>query len=219
MRLRFGIQLMGLIVSMLAIGGLSPFASAKTIDKPPVSQPSSRINPQQAQAIIEAKANVVLRYLTHTPSKTGMTQLGKLVHPQKGLRFSPYGHVQASDLVFKRRQLPLLAHSQKTYTWGSYDGSGEPINLNFKNYWQKFVANRDFSKAQQIFFNNPQQRGNSLNNVQTFYPDSIVVEYFLPATTPNGMDWASLKLVFQPVIQNRVKQWYLVGVVHDQWTI
>lgn len=89
MRLRFGIQLMGLIVSMLAIGGLSPFASAKTIDKPPVSQPSSRISPQQAQAIIAAKANIVLRYLTHTPSKIGMTQLSKLVHLQKGVRFSP----------------------------------------------------------------------------------------------------------------------------------
>jgi hypothetical protein len=30
-----------------------------------------------------------------------------------------------------------------------------------------------------------------------------------------GMDWASLKLVFE----NSNNEWYLVGIVHDQWTI
>ena len=38
-----------------------------------------------------------------------------------------------------------------------------------------------------------------IDNSHDFYPNSIIVEYYLPGTDPSsgGMDWQSLRLVFQ----------------------
>ena len=43
------------------------------------------------------------------------------------------------------------------------------------------------------------------------------VDFSFPSADPvnDGMDWSSLKLVFQPA----ETRWYLVGVVHGEWTI
>lgn len=66
-------------------------------------------------------------------------------------------------------------------------------------------------------YNHVFSSGNIIDNSHDFYPNSIIVEYYLPGTDPNngGMDWQSLRLVFQS-IEN---QWYLVGIIHSQWTI
>jgi hypothetical protein len=149
-----------------------------------------------------------------------MQQLAALVHPQQGVRFSPYIHATAQDLRFLPAQLARLQSdsliNSTIYYWGTFDGSGEAINLTFAQYWQKFIFNRDYTSSNaQLVYNQPRQRGNSLNNIQQVYPDSRMVEFHLPATQAAGMDWSSLILVFQP----NQGQWYLVGIVHDQWTI
>jgi len=43
------------------------------------------------------------------------------------------------------------------------------------------------------------------------------VEYHFPGIDPQygGLDWRSLRLVFQ----QSGGEWYLVGIIHDQWTI
>lgn len=45
----------------------------------------------------------------------------------------------------------------------------------------------------------------------------MVVEYYLPGENPDygGLDWQSLRLVFQ----HKEGAWYLVGVIHDEWTV
>jgi hypothetical protein len=60
-------------------------------------------------------------------------------------------------------------------------------------------------------------RGNTLDNSLVEYPNGIIVEYHLRGVKADqeGMDWASLRLIFE---QHR-GAWYLVHVVHDQWTI
>ena len=46
---------------------------------------------------------------------------------------------------------------------------------------------------------------------------AMVVEYHFPGFDPQygGLDWASLRLVFQE-FEGR---WVLVGIIHDEWTI
>lgn len=147
-----------------------------------------------------------------------MEKLALYVDPDKGLRFSPYGYVDTTkDVKFTQEQVKGLSKDTETYTWGSYDGSGDPIKLTFDKYYDAFVHDKDYINAVTVANNYRAGHGNSLNNINDAYPGSRFVEYHFPGVDSryNGMDWKSLRLVFQ--MKNNI--WYLVGIVHDQWTI
>jgi hypothetical protein len=147
-----------------------------------------------------------------------MKKLATYVHPELGVRFSPYTFVdKKTNLVFKASQIPNLLTDTTVHNWGSYDGSGDPINLKFADYYTKFIYNHDFAKPEKLSYNDPIGKGNTINNTRTVYPLAVIVEYHFSGFDKKfeGMDWASLKLVFE----NSNNEWYLVGIVHDQWTV
>jgi len=49
------------------------------------------------------------------------------------------------------------------------------------------------------------------------YPGTIIVEYHFPGEDRElqGLDWKSLSLAFE----RYENEWYLVGIIHGQWTI
>lgn len=145
-----------------------------------------------------------------------MQTLSQYVHPQLGLRFSPYSYVKDSDQVFSADKVAGLLGDDTVYLWGNYDGTGEPINLTFTDFYAKFIYDVDFANAPQISLNHRLGTGNSIDNIQEFYPDSMVAEFHFPGFDPQygGMDWRSLRLVFMQSDQT----WYLAGIIHDQWT-
>jgi hypothetical protein len=145
-------------------------------------------------------------------------QLAGLVHPTLGVRFTPYGYVSAADLVFEAGQVAAFATDPTQYVWGVYDGRGDPIELTFTEYYERFVYNRDYAAAPEVAFNETNvQSGNTLDNWAEFYPEGILVEYHFPQSDdPNaGFDWRALRLVFQQANG----EWYLVGLLHLEWTI
>lgn len=147
-----------------------------------------------------------------------MEWLSSIVHPDKKLRFSPYTFVDADKtLAFSADEIKTLMNSDKAYTWGSYDGSGEPIRLTFKEYMNVFVYDQDFLNAEEVGYNRYIGQGNTLNNIFDVYPDGKLLEYHFSGFNPEyaGMDWESLKLIFE----EKDGAWYLVCIVHDQWTI
>ena len=145
-----------------------------------------------------------------------MDALAELVHSSAGLRFSPYSFVLPEHQVFSREQLPGLLADPTLYTWGNYDGSGEPIEMSFADYFDRFVYSKDFADAEQVSVDQRLGLGNTIDNSHEFYPEAVVVEYHVPGENPDygGMDWQSLRLVFQ----QQEGAWYLVGVIHDEWT-
>ncbi len=146
-----------------------------------------------------------------------MTKLSELIHPDKGVRFSAYSHATEKDMTFSASQIADIFNSQQKYFWGSYDGSGDPIELTFEEYFKKFVYDRDFAGAPQVGYNKILGTGNTLVNINEFYPGCNFVEYHFPGFDPqySGMDWVSLRFV----LENKSGTWYLVGILHDQWTI
>ncbi len=112
----------------------------------------------------------------------------------------------------------MLGEDSLRRVWGSYDGSGEPINLDFPAYFARFVYDRNFA---QVAPGPPDVRlgkGNALDNIQLVYSPRRVMflEYHVPGTERyNGMDWRSLRLVLEQVDE----RWYLIALVHDEWTI
>jgi len=166
------------------------------------------------KSIIEKRSTNVLTAIKNYD----LEKLASAVHPDKGVRFSPYGYVDVDkDLVFTAEKVKKLATDSTLYHWGYYDGSGEPIRLKFSDYYKKFIYDVDFLNAEQVGYNKTLGHGNSLNNSFEVYKNSIIVEYYFSGFDPQygGMDWRSLRLVFEK--KNDV--WYLVGIIHDQWTI
>lgn len=146
-----------------------------------------------------------------------MQSLSGYVHPDKGVRFSPYTYVETEkDVVISKEELSTLPDGDKVFNWGFYDGSGEPIELTFEEYMSRFIYDYDFLNADEVLYDTKTDRGNTINNVFEVYPGSHVLEYHYKGTAEyDGMDWRSLKLVFE----EKDGTWYLVGVVHDEWTI
>ncbi|HZJ99630.1 MAG TPA: hypothetical protein VFC79_06470 [Tissierellaceae bacterium] len=147
-----------------------------------------------------------------------MDDLDDFVHPSKGVRFSPYGYVDTDNhLVFTADQVDDLDDDSQIYTWGDYDGSGEPIELDFNDYYDRFIFDEDFSDPQIIGNNVIIGQGNTLVNIEEVYPDGHFVELHFEGfdSQYEGMDWRSLRLVFETIDGD----WYLVGIIHDEWTI
>lgn len=152
-----------------------------------------------------------------------LEEVGRLAHPAKGVRFSPYTFVRAvagapegEDLVFSAMQLAGLGPDATVYHWGRFEGSGEPIDLTFAEYYEAFVYDVDFARPDVVGFGQMVGQGNIVNNIATVYPEGLTVEYHFEGFEPPyaGMDWRSLRLVLEP----DMGRWSLVGVVHDEWT-
>lgn len=168
---------------------------------------------RQSEAL-EARSAKVLQAFSADDFQT----LSTFVDPSSGVRFSPYGNINvAEDKVFTANQLKTGMGSSEVFHWGSYDGSGEPIDLTFSEYLKKFVNDADFSKAPEQKKDEMIGQGNTLNTITAAYPSAHFMEYHFPGFDPQyqGMDWKSLRLIFE----ESQGQWYLVGVIHDQWTI
>jgi uncharacterized protein YraI len=153
-----------------------------------------------------------------------LEKLSRLVHPDKGVRFSPYTYVrvesessQGADLVFSADHIADFFADQTVYHWGRFDGSGEPINLTFEAYYERFIYDADFARPDAVGYNEIIGRGNTINNIAEVYPHAIPIEYHFEGFDPEfaGFDWRSLRLV----LEEKEGAWYLVGIVHDEWTI
>jgi hypothetical protein len=153
-----------------------------------------------------------------------LTALAGLVHPVKGVTFSPYSHVRPlqgqpgeADMVFSRDQLRGLWADAAVYHWGYFDGTGLPIDLSFQEYYGKFVYDVDFAQPEVIGFGETIGYSNTLNNIAEVWPGGVTIEYHFSGFDPKyaGMDWRSLRLVFE----RSDGVWFLVGIAHGQWTV
>jgi hypothetical protein len=145
-------------------------------------------------------------------------KLASLVHPEKGVRFSPGAYVDvASDMVFSRAQIETFWTDERTYTWGFADGTGDPINMTPSQYCREYIMNRDFLSPSSINVNSDRATGNTSNNATLIYPGGTRVEFYIEPSIRDGtpeLDWAALRLVFE----RSGDFWFFVAVIHDEWT-
>jgi hypothetical protein len=155
--------------------------------------------------------------VTATLKAADYYQLTDFVHPGLCLRFSPYPSLRDSDLIFCPEVLGLQPASEALFSWGQYDGTGDPIQLTFLDYHQRFVYDQDFFQPDVVGFNQEVSSGNAINNISALYPDGMIIEYHFPGFDPQygGMDWRSLRMVF---VEDK-GGWFLVALVHGEWTI
>lgn len=175
----------------------------------------------QSKSVIENKDSIILELTIQVLTsikKNDLNSFAKFIHPTLGVRFSPYAYIDTiKDVKLLSSEMTDLVKKQNAINWGSYDGSGEIITLNINEYFKKFVYNADFLNAENKSINKIMQTGNTINNIDSVYKNCDFTENHFSGIDKKfeGIDWCSLRLVYKKFNDN----YYLVGVIHDQWTI
>lgn len=144
--------------------------------------------------------------------------LATYIHPTRGVTFTPYSTVNfQQDKRLTAQEIQHASQDTSAYVWGYEDGRGDPIQMTIAEYFARFVFDADYTQAPQVGIDRIITSGNALENVAEAYPDCHFVDFCYPSRDPanEGLDWCSLKLVFA----SESTAWYLVGVVHGEWTI
>jgi hypothetical protein len=140
------------------------------------------------------------------------------IHPMLGVRFSPYAYIDTTKhVIFTHDKFLEQIKTHNKVHWGTYDGSGDSILLTIEEYFAHFVYDADFLNAQKTSLNKMIGGGNSLNNLPSVYKGCDFTESYFSGFEKkfDGMDWRCLRLVFK----KHIGKFYLVGIVHDEWTI
>lgn len=217
-KLLLAIVMLALLIGCSATGGdpnnkgESPVTSPTPSNDNEANQGEDEQNDDAAATSQEAADAVI-----HALKDKDLTKLAAVIHPKKGLLFSPYAHIdQATALVFQKDGLPDLTDAT-VRTWGVHDGSGEPIELTFAQYYDKFVYDKPFIDAESVGQDEILGQGNTIVNIKEVFPNSYVVDYHFSGFDKQyeGMDWESLILV----LEQHEGAWYVSAIVHSQWTI
>jgi hypothetical protein len=188
--------------------------SANTINDSGRPTSGTQVDPTtDISADIRTQADVIVAAL----EVKDMNKIANAADPVRGVRFSPYGYIDpVRDIILLPDQIRTAFDDESIYTWGFEDGTGDPIQMTFSQYYDRYVYDRPFANADQTSVNRLIGTGNTINNIAEVYPNGAFVEYYMVGDEQfAGLDWKSLRLVFEQ--QNNAL--VLVGIVHDQWTI
>ncbi|WP_233281082.1 MULTISPECIES: hypothetical protein [Paenibacillus] len=185
-------------------------------DQPSAEKPDEEKAPDEGMPPTAKEAAVtVMRAL-----KSGdMEAVAAWAHPEKGVRFSPYAHVDLeNDQTLSREELTEALSRDTARVWGHFAGSGHVIELPYAEYHKQFVYDARFLEDAEVHVNQSIGKGTTVNNLNEVYPEEThdYVEFYIDGVDPQyeGIDWRSLRLVFEKNDMDRS----LVGIVHDEWT-
>ena len=143
-------------------------------------------------------------------------ELAEYIHPKKGVMFSPYADIYHEErIILTKKNIVKIYDSNEKLTWGIYDGTGEKIFLTFDEYYDEFIYNADFINSTPNY-DSIMGIGNSKENTNRYFSDASTVEYYIYGTKKySELDWKSLRLVYEEY----KGKYYLVAIIHNQWTI
>lgn len=204
-----------------AFGSASAASAAESAAMNAPTSPAALSAQNSADSAAEKKtvirqANLALRAL----ADRNFAALADMAGPE-GVRFSAYAYVvPESDRILTADELRGAWTDRNPYVWGSYDGSGKPIKLDFRGYYAKFLYNLPYTAPDRVGYDQVVRSSNMPNNLDEVYPQSRFVEFYVKGgrsgvKNVGGMDWGSLRFVFEPIDG----EWKLVGIVGDRWTI
>jgi len=157
------------------------------------------------------------QYVLNSIKHRDINKLASYVHPNEGVRLSPYGYIDLkNDRKLPPDELIDRYNYDNIYLWGYFDGTGYGIKMSLKEYFNRFIYDIDFENQSTASHNEFKCAGNSQNNLLDVYKDQEFIEYYYKGTKKmENMDWKVLRLVYK----KEKGIYYLVGIVHDEWTI
>ena len=210
--------LMRLLIPLLAIllacgceTGQPPSGTEQSgggrVESSPSASPSVSMSAEEA-SLLEAAGEVV-----RALRDRDLDRLAYWVDEERGVLFSPHRRLDpAASPTFFPGELPQFSEDSKI-SWGIQEGTGNAIELSFREYFETFVYDEDFAQAPTVSVNRPARPGDSPYNGQDIFPGSSYVEYYFPRQESRGSaGWKSLILVFLP----SDGEWRLVAVAHGE---
>lgn len=191
----------------------APMVDTTTENTKKVVVPSEKVHTIDSWALLQT-AFLTMNALESEDYST----LASIIHKEKGVRFTPFSTVNLEcDLVLSSEAIKNIESDSEIYSWGLNSATGSTILMPISTYIEKFVTPLAYSKAPHLAIDSVLLHGNALENVAEAYPGCRFIDFSFRSIDPdlNGSDWSSLKLVFE-VDDNA---WYLVGVVHSEWTL
>lgn len=181
-----------------------------------VPLPTAPAEPTAPPLSPQDQVNVLARRVVVALRDQHLDVVAQMVHEEKGLTFSPEAFIDATDLQFSPDEVAGLMDDATVYNWGSHVASGMPLEMSFAEYYLEYVFDKDYAAAPQVSVGQRLAgQGSMIDNTGEFWPGSMFVEYHYPGSAQyDGMDWTSLRLVFQEAEGT----WFLVGAVHDEWS-
>ncbi|MGM0385596.1 MAG: hypothetical protein ACQERF_06395, partial [Actinomycetota bacterium] len=142
--------------------------------------------------------------------------LAAMVHPTRGVTLSAYAYTDETSPVLSAERIRNAAADEATVLWGYTDGEGAPIRSTVRDRLRVIAGTTALTSTTDIGFNTTVGRGNTVNNVTSWFAGDDVVEYHFRGTARwEGMDWDSVRFVFDTSSSSPL----LVGIVRDMWTI
>ncbi len=205
------IALSAFSLALVACGTPPPAGSSDTGTPPPVEEAQGPITANRGDR--GSVADAILESIARHDWQT----LSTFAAPA-GVRFTPFTHVNPlTDQTLAPADIANFETDTSSKTWGTTEGSGEPIVMTNMEYLNRYVWDHDYRTAPDVIWNEPQTHGSVIDNVQDEYPGASTVEYHFPGFDDQygGMDWRSLRLV---LAQGDDGNYVLYGVIHDEWT-
>ncbi len=178
---------------------------------PPSTAP---VGPGEKERVPEPPQEFAVRILKAIKSGD-IKRLASMVAPE-GVILSPDVHIDPEkDVRLKPEELLKAWEENKAFVWGYEAGSGRPIEMGIRDFFKKYLYDRDYLNAPKVAVNERLGRGSTKDNVKEVFPDAVFVEFHFPGTEKNGgMDWSSLRVVMRKYGEG----WNVVAIVRDNWT-
>jgi hypothetical protein len=142
--------------------------------------------------------------------------LSGYVNPEYGLILSPYPNINlVSNKCLMPGKVAEIGKDDEVYVWGVKDGTEEPIQMTSGEYFSLYVYDRDYLSAPVVSINQTVKSGNSLENVHTVFPEGQYVDFYIPPSSEEALDWSILRLVFEDC-NGTLK---LSAIIHSQYTV
>lgn len=207
-------------IFLIVLAASISFIACKSKKTEKVQEPVNTVPVTDSITVNPARDSILLQLTNEVLSSfknKDYKALSRIAHPIKGIRFSPYAYIDtAADKILSAEMLLQQANKQQRMVWGTADASGEPINLTFDAYMQRYVYDVDFLVPEKREVNKIIGTGNTTNNLSTVYPGADFTESHFSGFEKKyeGMDWKSIRLVYE----FKDGTYYLVGVIHDEWS-
>ena len=143
-------------------------------------------------------------------------EFSKIIHPKEGVKFSPYTYVRETAVTLNSEQFLDLTKNKKKLSWGFYEGSGEPIQLNLNEYYQEFLYKLPYAQSQPSKPNEkPMTIGSTVNNIpEVFSGESVLtVQFFILKDKEELFDSGGLTVV----LKKDQEKLYVIGLVNCYW--
>ncbi|MEZ5226246.1 MAG: hypothetical protein R2710_06120 [Acidimicrobiales bacterium] len=146
--------------------------------------------------------------------------LSEHVDPDRGLTVSVHASITETTPVLSLAQVAGSATDSATLLWGYTDGEGAPIVETIRQRLRAVAGDTGLTSTDAIGYDVRLGFGNSIDNIDHWFPGSSVVEYHFDGTSLYGdFDWSSVRFVFDAEAETPSGRPVLLAIVQDTWTI